>query len=179
MFMTKALIQELSYCQDSSRLFETIRDHDWPIWLDSGAPHTDQGRFDIIVADPIATLVTRGLVTEITHGEQVRLSPDNPFDLLRPWLGTDALLIPGIPFAGGAIGYFGYDLARRLERFPVIAEDGENIPDMAIGIYDWAIVADHREKKTMLVSHGAATMTSCPTSSRTWICRPTPSAFRA
>jgi para-aminobenzoate synthetase component I len=160
MFMTTPLIQELSYHEDSSRLFETIRDHDWPIWLDSGAPHTEQGRFDIIAADPIATLVTRGLVTEITHGDQVLLSPDNPLDLLRPWLDGDVAPIPDIPFAGGAIGYFGYDLARRFERLPTIAEDAEDIPDMAIGIYDWAVVVDHRAKKTMLVSHGATTMTS-------------------
>ncbi len=160
MFMTKALIQELSYHEDSSRLFETIRDHDWPIWLDSGSPHTEQGRFDIIVADPIATLVTRGLVTEITHGDHVTLSPDDPLTLLRPWVDTDVSPIPGIPFAGGAVGYFGYDLARRLERLPTIAEDAEDIPDMAIGIYDWAVVVDHKDKKSVLVSHGAASMTS-------------------
>ena len=160
MFMTTPLIQELSYYEDSSRLFETIRDHDWPIWLDSGAPHTEQGRFDIIVADPIATLVTRGLVTEITRGDEVMQSHGNPFELLRPWLSVNTSAIPGIPFAGGAVGYFGYDLARRLERLPTVAEDAENIPDMAIGTYDWAVVVDHQEKKTTLVSHGAATMTA-------------------
>ena len=158
--MTRPLIQELSYHEDSSRLFETIRDHDWPIWLDSGAPYTDQGRYDIIVADPIATLVTRGLVTEITHGNEVTQSLDNPLDLLRPWLSADVSAIPDIPFAGGAVGYFGYDLARRLERLPAIAEDAEDIPDMAIGIYDWAVVVDHKTQKTTLVSHAAASMTS-------------------
>ena len=160
MFMTTPFLQKLSYHEDSSRLFETIRDHDWPIWLDSGAPFTDQGRYDIIVADPIATLVTRGLVTEISHAEKVTQSHDNPLDLLRPWLNAQVSAIPDIPFAGGAVGYFGYDLARRLERLPTIAEDADNIPDMAIGIYDWAVVVDHKAKKTTLVSHSAASMTS-------------------
>ena len=160
MHMTKALLQELSYHEDSSRLFETIRDHDWPIWLDSGAPRTEQGRYDIIVADPIATLVTRGAVTEIARGDEVTQSDNNPFDLLRPWLNPKSSANPGVPFAGGAVGYFGYDLARRLERLPSIADAGENIPDMAIGVYDWAVVVDHMLKKSMLVSHGAASMTS-------------------
>ena len=160
MAMPTPFIHELSYHEDSSRLFETIRDHHWPIWLDSGAPYTEQGRFDIIVADPIATLVTRGPVTEITHGDAVTHSFDSPLDLLRPWLSANASAIADIPFAGGAVGYFSYDLARRLERLPSIAEDDANIPDMAVGIYDWAVVVDHKLKKTTLVSHGTASMTT-------------------
>ena len=158
--MPTPFLHELSYHDDSSRIFETIRDHDWPIWLDSGAPLTEQGRFDILVADPIAALVTRGAVTEISHGTAVTRSDDNPFELLRPWLSDRVAAIPDIPFAGGAVGYFGYDLARRLERLPSFAEDDANIPDMAIGIYDWAIVVDHQLKKTTLASHGSASMTT-------------------
>jgi para-aminobenzoate synthetase component I len=158
--MPTPLMQELSYHEDSSRIFETIRDHDWPIWLDSGAPYTDQGQFDIIVADPIATLVSRGVVTEIRRGDEVTQSQDNPLNLLRPWLNADVNALPNIPFAGGALGYFGYDLARRLERLPSIASDVENVPDMAIGIYDWAVVVDHHAKTSRVVSHGASTMTT-------------------
>ena len=160
MLMPTPLIQELSYHEDSSRIFETIRDHDWPIWLDSGAPHTTQGRFDFIVADPIATVVTRGLITDVTRGDEVVQSHDNPLSLLRPFLNSATNPIPDIPFAGGAVGYFGYDLARRLERLPTIALDVEGIPDMAIGIYDWAVVVDHHAKTSRLVSHGASSMTT-------------------
>ncbi len=91
---------------------------------------------------------------------KLRILDDNPFDLLRPWLSAHVPAIADIPFAGGAVGYFGYDLARRLERLPSIAEDDANIPDMAIGIYDWAIVVDHQLKKTTLVSHGGDHMTT-------------------
>ena len=167
--MTTPFRQELSYHEDSSRLFEIIRDHDWPIWLDSGAPFTDQGRYDIIVADPIATLVTRGLVTDISEGDKVTQSLDNPFDLLRPRLNAAVSPIANIPFAGGAVGYFGYDLARRLERLPTLAQDADNLPDMAIGIYDWAVVVDHKAKKTTLVSHGAPSMTTTRWDELAWL----------
>lgn len=160
MAMPMSLTHDLSYHEDSSRLFETIRDHDWPIWLDSGAPRSDKGRFDILVADPIATLVTRGAVTEICQDSEVTHSEENPFELLRPWLNPRVPTLPNIPFAGGAVGYFGYDLARRLERLLSIADDDANVPDMAIGIYDWAIVVDHQLKKTTLASHGGACMTT-------------------
>ncbi len=167
--MTTPFRQELSYHEDSSRLFEIIRDHNWPIWLDSGAPFTDQGRYDIIVADPIATLVTRGLVTDISYADKATQSLDNPLDLLRPWLNAAGSPIANIPFAGGAVGYFGYDLARRLERLPTLAQDADNLPDMAIGIYDWAVVVDHKAKKTTLVSHGAPSMTTTRWDELAWL----------
>ena len=37
---------------------------------------------------------------------------DKPFELLREELGELATASPGLPFSGGADGYFGYDLGR-------------------------------------------------------------------
>jgi para-aminobenzoate synthetase component 1 len=60
--------------------------------------------------------------------------------------------LPDIPFAGGALGYWSYDLARRYHRISVMAEAAEHVPEMALGIYDWAIVLDHQELNARLVS---------------------------
>ena len=59
-----------------------------------------------------------------------------------------------LPFNGGAIGYFSYDLARRLEKLPSIADDAEQIPEMAVGIYNWAVVVDHQLRQSFLVGQG-------------------------
>lgn len=148
------LITELPYFRDSAALFMPWADRRWAAFIDSGYPYCNQGRYDILAADPWCTLITRGNLTEIrAHGE-ISLLPDDPFNLVKEKLGETTAAIPGLPFCGGAIGYFGYDLARRLERLPVEASDKENVPDMAMGLYDWAVVVDHREHRSWLVGQG-------------------------
>jgi len=97
--------------------------------------------------------VTRGNLTEI-HADAVSLTRDDPFNVVREALAIDRSCCSFLPFCGGAIGYFSYDLARRIERLPVHAHDAERIPDIAIGIYDWAVVVDHLERRTWLVGQG-------------------------
>jgi para-aminobenzoate synthetase component 1 len=48
------------------------------------------------------------------------------------------------------MGYFAYDLGRRLEKLPTIAENAEHTPDMAIGIYVWAVIVDHERQQSHL-----------------------------
>ena len=78
------------------------------MWLDSAAAD-DRDRFDILVADPYLTLRTRGASTEIARRDGViEESQRSPFKLVREHLGEAAAGVPGLPFCGGAVGYFGY-----------------------------------------------------------------------
>ncbi len=142
----------LPYFTDSSALFSVIADQPWAIFLDSGFPKSQQGRYDIISAVPICTLVSHGKITKITRDNITTESTLDPFDLIK------AELLPNtvehtLPFNGGAMGYFSYDLARRLEKLPVIATDAEQIADMAIGIYTWAVIVDHHQQQSYLVGN--------------------------
>ena len=152
----RPFVRDLPYRQDSAPLAEALLGSAWPVFLDSGRPACDQGRYDILAADPVTVLVTRGQRTEIRSAGAVRHSLADPFALLAQELGPERPGVPDLPFAGGAIGYFGYDLARRLERLPSLAQDAEGIPDMAVGIYDWALVVDHAERRTRLVGRAPA-----------------------
>ncbi|MEE7625054.1 aminodeoxychorismate synthase component I [Methylobacter sp. Wu8] len=150
------LIASLPYFSDSAELFSIYADKDWAVFLDSGFPHSNQGRYDIIAADPVCTLVTRGEMTEITRNGITLKSTENPFDLVKQQLRSfpDFNLktdLGDLPFNGGAIGYFSYDLARRLEVLPAIAQDEEHIAEMAVGIYEWAVIVDHHRQKSYWV----------------------------
>ena len=157
--ITKPRRQAVPYFKDSALLFRGLIDLPWAIFLDSGRPHSGQGRYDILAADPMVTLVTRGLQTEISDRQTSHLSTKDPFHLVRQALQPRVQDVSELPFCGGAIGYLSYDLARRLERLPECTVDLEHLPEMAIGIYDWALVVDHQAKRSWLVDQGRDELT--------------------
>ncbi len=69
-------------------------------------------------------------------------------------LGLSAAPNPDLPFQGGALGLFGYDLGRRFETLPGRALADISLPDMAVGLYDWALIVDHRKQTVSLLCHG-------------------------
>ena len=150
----KQSVFPLPYFADSAALFSPIAHRPWSVFLDSCSPYSNQGRYDIIAADPVCTLVTHGDTTTIARDKLTATSGADPFDLVKQQLAFDVKDFDGLPFNGGAIGYFSYDLARRLESLPVIAEDAEHIAEMAVGIYPWAIIVDHWQRQTVLVGQG-------------------------
>ncbi|MCX7627059.1 MAG: aminodeoxychorismate synthase component I [Methylophilaceae bacterium] len=157
------LLAELPYPQDSTILFARLAARPWAMYLDSGRPASERGRYDILVADPVITLTTRGDLTEICGPTGSEISRADPFGLVRDYLGRHARNTTHLPFLGGAVGYFAYDLARRLERLPTLASDATGLPQMRIGIYDWAVVVDHEQRRCWLASFGRA-----PRTRQTW-----------
>jgi len=130
---------ELPYQSDAADYYLKLADLPWAAWLDSGG----MGRYDILTAAPHHTLVLD------------EADVDDAFALIRAELGAAVAPVADVPFAGGALGYWSYDLARHL---PGLAQDG--LPVMALGIYDWALVLDHQQHTARLVSHQRYAATS-------------------
>ena len=137
--------------------FKALSDRPWAMMLHSGLSDNPYSRFDIMVAEPLATLVTREKTTQITRDGIVEISENCPLTLLQNTLDSYGLTCaptPDLPFCGGALGLFGYDLGRRFETLPEQAEKSLHTPDMAVGIYDWALIADNQLQRLTLVSWG-------------------------
>ncbi len=143
---------ELPYQSDPTVPFSQLAHEPWAVLLDSGYPHINRGRYDIFAARPTRTLTTRGAITEIETAAGKTQSEADPFSLVREALGQHSRNHTGLPFCGGALGYFAYDLGRRVEQLPSTAEHDIDLPDMAIGIYDWAVVIDHHQRRSWLVT---------------------------
>ncbi|MCR3957253.1 aminodeoxychorismate synthase component I [Aeromonas veronii] len=126
--------------------------------LESAGPLGADNSFDIITADPLATLETRGEVTTLRVGANISKHSEDPLALLahtqQQLLGELELCATHLPFIGGALGLFGYDLGRRFERLPVQAAADIAVPDMAVGIYDWALLRNVATGDWQLVHWG-------------------------
>lgn len=152
-------LRELPYTPDAVlKAFAPFSSTPWAMLLHSGFALHAHNRFDIMTAGPLATLTTRGSETLIGHADGTTTrSAGDPLQLLQEQLDTllPALPAPGdLPFYGGAVGLWGYDLGRRFERLPARSESDIVTPDMAVGIYDWALIADHHAQKLFLLCHG-------------------------
>jgi para-aminobenzoate synthetase component 1 len=104
--------------------------------LDSGTPHSQAGRFDILTADPITDL---------------GISPDNTssYDGMREYFlelvkvhssYCKGLVTPAeeIPFCGGIAGYLEYEAGKPLQHL-----QGSPQARSHLHFYQWAVVQDH------------------------------------
>lgn len=124
---------------------------DWPrlIFFDSSDRASPFAKSSYVAAAPRQTLDIR-----------VRDARD-PFGELRALLPSKAATVPGLPpFQGGVAGLFGYALGRTLERLPEPEYDEFDLPDLAVGVYDWVVSFDHRRNRAWLVSRADAAVTA-------------------
>lgn len=127
------------------------------MWLDSGKSEHIDACFDILVWQPEVTLCTYGNKTSIHHTKtnKTHSSDEDPLSLLdkiQQQVLTKSEPSPqNLPFLGGALGYFAYDLGRRFEKLPVQADQDIDLPEMAVGIYSHAIIFDHENQQFFLV----------------------------
>ncbi|EGU49707.1 para-aminobenzoate synthase component I [Vibrio orientalis CIP 102891 = ATCC 33934] len=148
-------IKPISYQSDLAvQHFANIESLPWAMLLRSPSQNHIDSRFDILVAKPVSTITTDGERSLITIKGHKTTSTDNPFDIIKqiqddclPALDYDG----DLPFIGGALGYFSYDLGRRIERMPELAEQDLHTSDMMVGIYSWALIVDHQEKSAFIV----------------------------
>ncbi len=138
----------------SFELFSLFKDSKGAIFLDSGRDHEGMGRYSVIAIYPFELLKNKGKTTTIetiqgdgSNGVNNTITySESPFDVLRDRLERYKLEYKSdLPFIGGAVGFFGYDLCHHIEKVERTAIDDVSIPDMYLGFYNGAIIIDHKE----------------------------------
>jgi len=146
---------------EADQIFSHFSNKAWAFWLDSCDSSHDDCQYDIMVWQPSITLITHAKTTEINWLNNDGLvtkclqSNDDPLTLIEQaqttFFANIDLPKSHLPFIGGALGYFAYDLGQRFEKLPNTTTQDINLPEMAVGIYQRAIIIDHKNKKTWLV----------------------------
>lgn len=148
---------------ETSAVFQHYCEKNWSMLLDSGDSQHTNNCYDIMVADPIATLIFKDESLSIAHTVPCDFSVDTnkPIEALKQLLGfyfnsevltKNVNLAKSLPFVAGAMGYFGYDLGRAFEHLPDSNEKDLSCPDMAVGIYSWSIIRDKQSGNYFLCS---------------------------
>jgi para-aminobenzoate synthetase component 1 len=125
------------------------------LFLDSALVHSSLGRYSFLTADPYDWIWSRGQHVFVA-GASGPLDESDPFAVLTERLARyRAEPMAGLPpFQGGAAGLFGYDLCHHLERLPRPRADEFQVPDLAVGFYDWVLAFDHHAGRAWLISTG-------------------------
>ncbi len=149
------LVEEISPVPDPAEAFRMLAGLPHVLFLDSAMFHPSLARYSFVTADPFAYLWSRGRRTYLS-GECQSGEDSDPFSILAQQLAQYSVAkIEGLPpFQGGAAGVFGYDLCHHLERLPRPRFDEFEIPDLALGFYDWVLAFDHLEQRAWLISTG-------------------------
>ncbi|CAO3359821.1 aminodeoxychorismate synthase component I [Azospirillum melinis] len=146
------LIREIPY-RDPVAAFAPWSGQPFATLLHSAAEAGGRGRWSIVAVDPFRTVEARGGSVTV-DGEAV---VGDPFTVLEQELDAHRLPLPAdlpVPFAGGAVGFLGYELGQVLERLPARHGGDSGLPDMAFGLYDTVIVFDEWERRGWVLSNG-------------------------
>lgn len=138
---------------DAETIGRRFHRHPGFIWLDSASPTHPDSRFHILSWAPrLVVKAQNGTVCCDQLALPTALSKQ-PFQALE-WLAArmhwQPNPIPDIPFQGGWLGYWSYDLGRYLEKMPILAEQDVALPDMQQGWYEAALVIDAKKQKVFL-----------------------------
>jgi len=145
-----AVITEIPY-RDPVSAFAPLAHEALSMLLES-AEQGPQGRFSYIVADPFRTVRCTPAPWKVSVDGTPR--EGNAFDVLAHELAQLAWKpATPVPFVGGAVGFFAYELGGLLETLP--APKTTPLPfDMIAGLYDVIAAFDHHAKKAWVIASG-------------------------
>ena len=80
--------------------------------------------------------------------------PGDPYEVAAALVDGYAVAVPeGMPpFPGGAVGFFGYDLVRTVERLAEPNPDPLGLPDMALMVCELMLVFDHLKHELSVIA---------------------------
>jgi len=144
-------VREIAW-REPAEAFGAWADDPCVAWLDSAAQGDERSRCSYLCVEPFQVLEASD------SGVALNGAPldGDPFEALARELGRWRLG-PGeapVPFAGGAVGFLGYELGGILESLPRRHPDDLGIPGMAFGFYDTVLAFDHAGRRCWILSSG-------------------------
>lgn len=144
-------IKEIDNKLESHEVYSLFKDEKDSIFLDSSKEESEFSLYSFIGINPFKKFISKRDEIYIDG----KLSYGDPFDKLDELIKKYKIdYESNIPFLGGAMGYFSYDIGRVIEKMPKSAKEDVSIPDSYFLFYDNVIIFDLRNKKTYITALG-------------------------
>ncbi len=153
--MKKAKIIELKSKLNSLELFEILKENGkYPFFLDSGMDEEKLGRYSFMGVNPFLMIKSTDNEINLEEDGKIEKIIGSPLEILQERLDLYKVEQEKIPFIGGGVGYFSYELAHQFEELPNTVKKDVDIPEMVMGFYDGIIIIDHKEDRKYISAIG-------------------------
>jgi len=111
------------------------------------------GRYTSIGIRPYKRMIARNGQVTLEQGRSRKTITADIFAELKAALdGETPARLPGLPpFTAGAVGFFAYDVVRRIETLPETAADELGVPDAFLMFFDEVLAFDHVKKAIHII----------------------------
>jgi para-aminobenzoate synthetase component 1 len=119
------------------------------VFLDSGLSGHELSRYSYFGVNPFLTVRSRGEGIDIVDGKKIEHRHGNPLEILTAILNElhTSGGSPLVPFSGGGVGYFSYELGRTTVPVTLSATDDLGLPEMVLSFYKTILAYEHKTNR--------------------------------
>jgi para-aminobenzoate synthetase component 1 len=149
------VLREVESAMSLFDYFSAFAHEEHSFLLESRMDPEKLGRYSFAGRQPFLVFKSKGRQIEIHIDHGIDRRKGQAFQelgqlLSRYKVDPSAYQDNQIPFLGGAVGYFGYELNYVLEKLPCLGDDDLSLPDSYFMFVDHVLIYDHLEKRLFL-----------------------------
>lgn len=112
-------------------------------------------RYSFLGCRPFSVIKYQENTIEVKNRSGTRSFQGNVFEYLKElFKDFKAVRPPGLPrFTGGAVGYFGYETVRLIEKLPVNEPDELDAPEALLMLFETVLVFDHVTHQIYIIAN--------------------------